>query len=62
MNTEQKRQDLAACAALNVMLGGQPSSKSKELMREYGYWDGDKVTEAGATAAGDAMGFQDGAQ
>lgn len=56
MLPQQSDQDIAACAALNFLFGGQPSSKSKELMTRFGYWDGEKLTEAGAVAAADASG------
>lgn len=55
-HSEQER-DVAACAALDFLLGGMPSAATRELMTRFGFWDGKTLTDAGAVAAADASGF-----
>lgn len=54
MLSEAQERDYAACAALDYLLGGQPSAKAKELMTRLGFWDGERLTDEGAEAAADA--------
>jgi hypothetical protein len=51
--------DLAALIALDVSLGGTPSPKEERLLRTADYFDEQGLTDAGWTAAGDALGFQE---
>lgn len=48
--------DVAACAALQFVLGDRPSAPARRLMTQFGYWDGQKLTEAGKIAAAEAAG------
>jgi hypothetical protein len=59
-NESKRREDFAACAALNYVLGGQPSESQERLMVEFGYWRSGRLTEAGEVAAGDASGMTEG--